>query len=114
MKEKVGQADFEVAHLTELVEEKTDQVKHLREQLTRRDDTIESLTREIDHLTQLLAVQTKTNASLTDRLQVIDDWRRAALVVAFLGTGPVIQDGFACRFLSSRSAALRYALSRKT
>ena len=30
---------------------------------------------KIDHLTQLLAVQTKTNALLTDRLQAIEDIR---------------------------------------
>ena len=44
-------------------------------QLSRRDDQIDALTQQNDHLTQLLAVQTKNNASLTGRLQAIEDMR---------------------------------------
>ena len=58
-----------------LIDQLRSENEHLRSQLTRRDDTIESLAREIDHLTQLLAVQTKTNALLTDRSQAIEDIR---------------------------------------
>ena len=52
-----------------------DEIQHLRNQLTRRDEQIEALTRSLDQAQQLLAVQTKTNASLTDRLQAIGDMR---------------------------------------
>lgn len=73
----VQQLQAENAHLRELIRQNSDQ-------LARRDEQAASLTEQIDHLTQLLAVQTKTNAALTDRLPVIEDmhnrrrplWRR--------------------------------------
>ena len=46
------------------------------EAIARRDEQIESQAKQIDHLTQLLAVQTKTNAALTDRLHAIEDMRK--------------------------------------
>jgi flagellar capping protein FliD len=52
-----------------------DEIQHLRNQLTRCDEQIDALTRSLDQAQQLLAVQTKTNASLTDRLQAIEDMR---------------------------------------
>ncbi|HSG41689.1 MAG TPA: helix-turn-helix domain-containing protein [Anaerolineales bacterium] len=79
---QLERADFEIAHLSESLEEKTvenqrlwKQLDQVNEQLQRRDEHIESLTQEIDHLTQLLAMQTKTTAGLTDRLQAIEDLR---------------------------------------
>lgn len=42
---------------------------YLRSELARRDE-------QIDHLTQLLAMQTKTTAALTERLQASQDMRR--------------------------------------
>ena len=66
--------------LERLIHQQQAEIYHLRDQLARRDEHIESLTQEIDHLTQLLAVQTKTNASLTDRLQMIEDMRQRRTV----------------------------------
>ena len=66
--EQIKRVGFEIAHLNELLEEKTDQAQYLREQLGRTHQSL-------DQAQQLLAVQTKTNASLTDRLQAIEDMR---------------------------------------
>jgi len=52
------------------------EIQHLRAQLVSRDE-------QIDHLTQLLAMQTKTTAALTEQLdasrQMIEDMRRRKL-----------------------------------
>jgi len=47
------------------------QISEKDQQLLRRDDQTDSLTRQIDHLTQLLAVQSKTAATLADQLDAI-------------------------------------------
>jgi len=52
----------------------------LREQLARRDDQIESLTRALDQNQQLLAVQTKTSAQLSERLQLLEDRRKQSWI----------------------------------
>jgi excisionase family DNA binding protein len=81
-KSQLQQANLSIQHISERLKEKECENRKLHGYLARRDDAIESLTREVDHLTQLLAVQTKTNTSLTDRLQAIEDlrhrpwWRR--------------------------------------
>jgi len=59
-----------------LIEHLTDEISHLREQLARRDE-------QIDHLTQLLAMQSKTTAALIEQLDtsraMIEDMRRRKL-----------------------------------
>ena len=56
-----------------LIQQLQSENAHLREQLTRRDE-------QIDHLTQLLAMQTKTTVALTEQLDaeraLIEDLRR--------------------------------------
>lgn len=84
---KLASADFEVAHLNDMVEEKTDQIRHLRDglsekdaQLSRRDEQIESLTQQIDHMTQVVAMSQKNIGALTEQLdssrQMIEDMRQ--------------------------------------
>ena len=46
-----------------------------REIISKLEKQTEIKDQQIDHITQLLAVQTKTNALLADRLQVIEDMR---------------------------------------
>lgn len=53
---------------TALIEQLRSEIQHLREQLARRDE-------QVDPLTKLLAMQTKTTAALTERLQAIEDMR---------------------------------------
>jgi len=66
-----GQTD-QTNDQTALIELMRSEISHLREQLARRDE-------QIDHLTQLLAMQTKTTAALTEQLsaerQMIEDMR---------------------------------------
>ena len=73
---QLQQANLSIQHISERIKEKECENLKLHSYLARRDDAIDSLTREVDHLIQLLAVQTKTNALLTDRLQAIEDLRR--------------------------------------
>ncbi len=47
------------------------QISEKDQQLLRRDEQTDSFTRQIDHLTQLLAVQSKTAATLADQLDAI-------------------------------------------
>jgi DNA-binding transcriptional MerR regulator len=58
---------------TPLIEQLRSEIDHLREQLARRDE-------QIDHLTQLMAMQSKTTAALTEQLDtsraLIEDMRR--------------------------------------
>jgi predicted site-specific integrase-resolvase len=65
--------DVQTVDQTALVDQLKSENAHLREQLARRDE-------QIDHLTQLLAMQTKTTAALTEQLdasrQMIEDMRR--------------------------------------
>ena len=72
-------ANIDIQHLREELRRADSETQHLREQLrgqlARRDDQIDALTRSLDQAQQLLAVQTKTNASLTDRLQALEDMR---------------------------------------
>jgi len=51
-----------------LIEQLRRENEHLKSQLTTKDE-------QIDHLQQLLAIQTKTNASLTERITAIEDMR---------------------------------------
>jgi excisionase family DNA binding protein len=73
LKARLTQADFEVAHVSERVEEKTDQIRHLRAQLSHLQEQNTTLAKSLDQCQQLLAVQTKTSAALTDRLTAIED-----------------------------------------
>lgn len=63
-----------------LIAQQQAEIDHLREQLVRRDEQIESLIQQLDHSQQLLAVQTKTTAALTEQLdasrQMIEDLRQ--------------------------------------
>ena len=68
-------ADCEIQRLTEMLAEKGSEIQRLHKQLESRDEQLESALRSLDHAQQLLAVQTKTNAALTDRLQAIEDLR---------------------------------------
>ena len=47
------------------------QISEKDQQLLRRDEQTDSFTRQIDHLTQLLAVQSKTAATLAEQLDAI-------------------------------------------
>jgi excisionase family DNA binding protein len=58
-----------------MCEQKQSEIEHLRAELAEKNRQIESLTQSLDHAQQLLAIQAKTNAALTDRLQVIEDLR---------------------------------------
>ena len=77
---QLERADFEIQHLTELVEEKTNQILYLRDMLTEKDEQLTRRDEQIDHLTQLLAMQTKTTVALTEQLDaeraLIEDLRR--------------------------------------
>ena len=54
-------------------------IEDLREYLTRRDEHIESLTQELGHLTQIVAMSQKNIGALTEQLddsrQMIEDMR---------------------------------------
>lgn len=58
---------------TQLIQQLQSENAYLRDQLIHRDQ-------QIDHLTQLLAVQTKNNTMLTEQMRTIDDkrpwWKR--------------------------------------
>lgn len=73
-------APCDVRALKAQLERADSEIQHLREQLARREETIESLLQQQNQLQQLLAVQTKTNAALTEQLdaerQMIEDLRR--------------------------------------
>lgn len=77
---QLERADFEIQHLTERVEEKTNQILYLRDLLTEKDEQLARRDEQIDHLTQLLAMQSKTTAALTEQLDahraLIEDMRR--------------------------------------
>jgi len=66
-------ADFERQHLTERVEEKTNQILYLRDLISEKDE-------QIDRFQQLLAMQSKNTAALTEQLEtgrrMIEDQRR--------------------------------------
>ena len=47
------------------------EIQHLRDQLTRRDEQIHALQRSLDQAQQLLAIQTKTTAALTEQNQLL-------------------------------------------
>lgn len=64
----------------QLIEEKTNQILYLRDILTEKDEQLARRDEQIDHLTQLLAMQSKTTAMLTEQLDtsraMIEDMRR--------------------------------------
>ena len=74
----------ENAHLREQLERADSEIQHLREQFPRRDGHIESLTQEIDHLTQVVAMSQKNIGALTEQLddsrQMIEDMRQRRTV----------------------------------
>lgn len=69
----VQQNHISVQHVRHL----EDEVKYLRETLTRRDEQIESLSLQIDHFSQLLAVAHKSIDQLSDQNRLLlEDNRR--------------------------------------
>ncbi|MBI1925988.1 hypothetical protein HYR99_17265 [Candidatus Poribacteria bacterium] len=73
-------ADLALQHAIELAEEKTEEIHHLRAELTAKNQQIESLMQHLDQGQQLLAMQTKNNAALTDELKasrrMLEEMRR--------------------------------------
>jgi len=66
-------------HPQKLMARADSEIAHLRLQLARRDEQIEALTNQMDHLMQLLAIAQKNVAQITDPLsakrQIIDAQR---------------------------------------
>ena len=58
------------------VEHLRDEIKHLRELLERRDLQNDSMSQQIDHLSQLLAVAHKSLQQVTEKFQLLEDRRR--------------------------------------
>ena len=82
LKAQVKQADFEGKHLTELIEEKTNQILYLRDMLTEKDDQMESLTDALNHAHQLVAISQKSIQHLTEQNQLLlEDSRHRKLPV---------------------------------
>lgn len=55
-------------HPQKLMARADSEIAHLRLQLARRDEQIEALTNQMDHLMQLLAIAQKNVAQITDQL----------------------------------------------
>jgi exonuclease VII large subunit len=78
--QEIERADCKLTHDIELAEEKTGEIHHLRAELAEKNRQIETLLQQLSHSQQLLAMQTKNNAALTEQLdtsrQMIEDMRR--------------------------------------
>ena len=64
---------------SELIDTLRDEIKHLRELLERRDLQNDSMSQQIDHLSQLLAVAHKSLQQVTEKYQFLEDKRRSSL-----------------------------------
>lgn len=63
---------------SELIDTLRDEIKHLRELLERRDLQNDSMSQQIDHLSQLLAVAHKSLQQVTEKYQLLEDKRRSS------------------------------------
>ena len=61
---------------SELIDTLRDEIKHLRELLERRDLQNDSMSQQIDHLSQLLAVAHRSLQQVTEKFQLLEDRRR--------------------------------------
>lgn len=69
--QEIERADLERKHYIELAEEKTGEIHHLRAELTEKNRQIETLLQQLSHSQQLLAIQSKTTAALTEQNQLL-------------------------------------------
>ena len=65
--------------LRELLARADSEISHLRELLERRDLQNDSMSQQIDHLSQLLAVAHKSLQQVTEKYQLLEDRRRFSL-----------------------------------
>ena len=74
----------EVQRLVELNEERANQIQHLRDQLTEKDNQLVRRDEQIDHFQQIVAMSQKNIGALTEQLsdsrQLIEDMRQRKTV----------------------------------
>lgn len=68
----------EIKHQQELLARTDSEATYLRDQLDRRDRQLESMSQQIDHLSQLLAVAHKSLQQVTEKYQLLEDKRRSS------------------------------------